>query len=324
LASKRVAEEGTWEKKAMAFKGWLLAEKKLSSYSATAATMAACSFFSYYRQTLQFRRSESTRIGERNRTTEDYRFSIEDFAKMFAVADLEEKYVLTAGKSFGLRAGDFLRMARGDLEAYIDREPPISIGEYKTQKESVRAFPFVDTDAQPVIKLMLEKMTREGKTKPNDRMLPYRNEIQLSRVLKRIIAKAGINVGSKEVRFHCLRKFLIDHISSYMSESKWKQIVGKAITEGAYVSPDSLREDYARAMPETTFGKRKEEDVQKVAKLEALKLFAKASGYTVEDIARIRMRKRKVNVDEEIEEIEKMLAEKEHKEDICTDGEHCK
>jgi len=38
-----------------------------------------------------------------------------------------------------------------------------------------------------------------------------------------------------------------------MSESKWKQIVGKTISEGAYVSSESLREDYARAMSETCF-----------------------------------------------------------------------
>jgi hypothetical protein len=84
-------------------------------------------------------------------------------------------------------------------------------------------------------------------------MLAYREEIQLSRVLKRLVQKAGVDVGSKQVRFHCLRKFLIDRLSSFMSESKWKQIVGKAISEGAYVSPDSLRADYERAMSEITF-----------------------------------------------------------------------
>ena len=34
-----------------------------------------------------------------------------------------------------------------------------------------------------------------------------------------------------------------------MSESKWKQIIGKKISEGAYVSPQELREAYLRAMP---------------------------------------------------------------------------
>ena len=34
-------------------------------------------------------------------------------------------------------------------------------------------------------------------------------------------------------------------------ESKWKQIVGKKISEGAYINSDSLRQDYAKVMPST-------------------------------------------------------------------------
>jgi fructose/tagatose bisphosphate aldolase len=111
-----------------------------------------------------------------------------------------------------------------------------------------------------------------------------------------------------------------------MSESKWKQVVGKKISEGAYVSADELRKDYLRAMEETTFTQKVGDDVQKIAKLEALKLFAKASGYKDEDIAKIaqlRLRKRNLTTDEEIEEIERVLAEKKQKEETCTDGEHC-
>jgi hypothetical protein len=45
-------------------------------------------------------------------------------------------------------------------------------------------------------------------------------------------------IHEKRVRFHCLRKFLIDRLSAYASESQWKQIVGKAIGEGAHVSQE--------------------------------------------------------------------------------------
>lgn len=37
------------------------------------------------------------------------------------------------------------------------------------------------------------------------------------------------------------------------SESKWKMIIGKTVSEDAYVSELELREAYAKAMPETTF-----------------------------------------------------------------------
>ena len=254
LASRKADKEYAWEKKVLAFKNWLIAEGAAETSSRTASSVVR-GFFSFYRQPLKFRRTETTQLKKASRKYEDYRFSRDDLKRMFDVANLKEKYIVTAGKSFGLRAGDFLALTRGDLEPYLEREPPISIGEYATEKEGVVAYPFIDIDAQPVIKLMIEKMDREGRTKPTDRILKFKGTIELTRNLKRITQKAGLNVGNKVVRFHCLRKFLTDRLASFMSESKWKQIIGKVISEGAYVSPDSLRKDYIRAMNETCFPK---------------------------------------------------------------------
>ena len=320
LVSRKDDKSFYWEGKVLEFKTWLAETKKFSPYSARAGAQAARAFFSYYRLPLMFRKQDTTKMSKATRLTEDYRFSIDDFAKMFAVADLEERYLVTAGKSFGMRAGDFLRIAKGDLEPYIDHEPPISIGEYSTYKEEVKAFPFIDIDAQPIIKLMLEKMTREGRTNPTDRMLSFQDEIQLSRTLRRVAEKAGINAGNKQMRFHCLRKFLIDHLASYMSESKWKQIVGKKISEGAYVSPDSLREDYKRAMPEITFSKRVTEDVKLVAKKEALLAMAKGMGITESDFSKIFRLRKVASIGEEIDEIEKILEEERGKKPTELDG----
>ena len=252
VESRKADKEFAWQKRVMEFKNWLIS-KGQSENSAKTAANTVRGFFQYHRLPLQFRRSESAKLSEAKRKYEDYKFSREDLQKMNEVADLMEKYVIVAGKSFGLRAGDFLRLTRGDFEPYIDREPPIAIGEKETEKKGVMAYPFIDTDAKPVIKLMLDYMNRKGRTKPTDKMLSFGDEIQLTRVLRRVTEKANINLGNKRVRFHCLRKFLIDRLSSHMSESKWKQIVGKTISEGAYVSSESLRDDYARAMSETCF-----------------------------------------------------------------------
>lgn len=61
-------------------------------------------------------------------------------------------------------------------------------------------------------------------------------------------------VHGKRIRFHCLRKFLIDRLSAYASESQWKQIVGKSIDEGAYVSQDQLKGVFTRAMKDLING----------------------------------------------------------------------
>jgi len=321
LADRKQDKEYTWEKKVLTFKDWLIREKGYADYTATAATMAVRGFFAYHRVTLQFRRKEGARLGERVRKSEDYRFIREDLQKMCAMANLKEQYVITAGKSFGLRAGDFVKLTRGDLEPYLNREPPISIGEFSTEKESVKAYPFIDTDALPVIRLMIEQMTREGKTKPTDRMLNYRYGRELTRVLKRLAKKAGINTGNKQVRFHCLRKFLIDRLASVMSESKWKMIVGKVIPEQAYVSPDDLRDDYKRAMRETCFVKAETENVELLAKSQALKMIAKMQGITEEQMRDIFKMRKAGTVEAEVEALENELTKKKEKEKDCPDCE---
>lgn len=255
LASRKADKDYTWEKKLLNFKVWLKTTKDLGGYTIRTITQVARGFFSFHRYPLKFRRSETAKLMRASRKTEDYHFTINDLKQMCEVANLTQKYIITAGKSFGLRSGDFLKLTRGDLEPYIKREPPISIGELGTEKEGVPAYPFIDSDAQPIIKLMLANMERTNRSKPTDRMLTYTDGIQLTRNLKRIAKRAGIETGNKTVRFHNLRKFLSDHLASHMSESKWKQIVGKKISEGAYVSADTLQSDYKRAMPETTFKK---------------------------------------------------------------------
>jgi len=309
LANRQNDKDFFWEKRTLDFKTWMLEEKKAAPHTAKGAATAVRSFFAYHRTGLVFRRQEKISLKKSSRVTEDYHFQLDDFAKMVTLSDLEEKYIITVGKSFGLRAEDFLKIKRGDLEPYIDREPPISIGELPTGKEDVKAFPFIDADAKPVIKLLLEKMDREGRTAPSEKMLTYKDDIQLSRALRRTVEKAGINVGDKEVRFHLLRKFLSDHLSSHMSESKWKQIVGKQISEGAYISPDSLREDYARTMPETCFSYQKSADIEKMARKQALLAMTKVWGMTETDVKAL-FRKMPTTTDEEIEEMERIVAER--------------
>jgi integrase len=326
LNDRKSDKDFSWEQRTLDFKAWLIEQKGQSDNAAKTGTTAVRSFFSYHRLPLKFRRQERKRLTEATRKTEDYRFSVEDLKKMADFGDLTEQYVVVVGKSLGLRAGDFLRLTRGDFEGYLDRPVPISIGEISTGKEKVPAYPFIDSDALPVIKNMIDTMDREGRTEPKARMLKYSDKIALSRVLQRVADKAGIKHGSKKIRFHNLRKFLIDHLSSYMSESKWKQIIGKKIKESAYVSPDSLREDYERAMKETTFTKTVAEgEIEKLAKKMTLMTIAKNAGLVKdEDEMKAIWRSRKaITLDKQIEVLEEITKRKTATDGGCSDGEHC-
>jgi hypothetical protein len=231
------------------FRKWLLENKKSETY-ATSTIMCVRSFYSYFRVPLVFRKQEAKKLTEKNRSTTDYLFDREDLTRMAFAGSLKERYVLLVGKSIGLRAGDFIRLTVGCFRSInLEGEPPIPLGEIGTEKERVKAYPFLDSDAVPVVKAWLES---HKDAKDSDRVVED-DEDNLTVILQTLCEKAGMEIQNgtihgKRIRFHCLRKFLIDRLSAYASESQWKQIVGKAIDEGAYVSQDQLRAVFGRAM----------------------------------------------------------------------------
>lgn len=246
LDFKKNDTDAKTEKLVIAFQQWIK-DQGLSDNSAKTGTGCVRGFYASNRMPLVFIKGERKRLADANRNTEDYLFSREDLIKMNEQASLAERYILVVGKSIGLRAGDFLSITYGQLRTlHLDAEAPLSLGEIHTKKEKVKAYPFIDSDCLPIIKSMLE---RHPEAKDSDRILDYKDEQPLTLCLKRLFDQAHLVHGEKIVRFHNLRKYLIDRLSAVASESQWKQIVGKKISEGAYVSTDQLREVYSKAMP---------------------------------------------------------------------------
>lgn len=254
LEIKKADTEFKVEETMSAFKKWLLEEKwkiekKSKPYSSSFAVncmMTARSFYAYYRMPLVFRKQEAKTLKQKTRTTIDYLFDKDDLAKMALVGDLKQRYILLVGKSVGLRASDFTAFTFCTFRSLkLDNDAPIALGEINTIKENVPAFPFLDSDAIPIVKQILES----NKDKLDSDKIIADTEDNLSIVLQTLAKKAGIEPHGKRIRFHCLRKFAIDHLSAFASESQWKQIIGKAISEGAYVSQDQLRSIFLRAMP---------------------------------------------------------------------------
>jgi hypothetical protein len=246
-------EDGKVEKSLLNFRKWILDSGKSTNY-ASSAMGAVGGFYHYNRVKLTFTKSESKRVRARERTTQDFHFEKEDFEKMAKYATLKEKYVLFVGKSVGLRGSDFLTFNYGHFRsAKLDSEPPVALGEFITHKESEKAYPFLDSDALQVIKDLLEL----NKSKPDSERIMEDTEDNLSLILQNLCKKSGFEIEGalihgKRVRFQCLRKFLSERLSVHTSESQWKQIVGKAIGEGAYISQEQLRVVYSEAMKDIT------------------------------------------------------------------------
>ena len=255
LDSKKTDKDFEWERKVIAFKQWVKTQKNnrgefYGDSAAATAVNALRSFFDYYRTPFVFNQGENRKLnGKVQRKTKDYMLTNEDIAKMVLVADLREKYIVLNGKSVGLRVGDFTTFTYGTFRSLnLITEAPVFMGEMITQKEGVLAYPFIDSDALPIVKSLLD--CNQDKA-DSERIIAVQDE-ELTTILQALAVKANINLGGKHLRFHCFRKYLIDRLSACMSESKWKQIIGKSISEDAYVSSFELRECYIKTMKLTT------------------------------------------------------------------------
>jgi hypothetical protein len=255
--SEILANRKQWQKQIFQLHKWLLEHGYSESY---AQSVCGClrGFFSFHRKPLMFTRTESKRLGERKRKTQDYLFSKDDLKKMWFDANLKEKWIL-CNKAFGLRASDFSKITFGMLrQVKLDKsEIPQLLCEFDTEKESIKAYPHIDFDALEVVKAILDAnpnakdsdyiLMTKSKKKHNTYQKIQSSE--LSRILRVLAQKSNIQSGNSRIRFHCLRKYAINCLASVMSESKWRLIVGKKISESAYISTLDLKEAYKKALP---------------------------------------------------------------------------
>ena len=272
-----------FEQKVVEFHRWLdkLPEKPSDNTKKT-YTSGICSFFAFHRLNLKFTKPQRNKIWKPAKPVKKYyEFTLEDLRRMNQVAKPKERYVLLVGKSLGLRANDFAGLKQGTFEAHMKGEAPISLGEIYTQKEGVKASPFLDEDAIEASKIWLRILESRGKRDPEERMINIsKQEVDL--IIKKLAKRSGINTGNEIVRFHQLRVFLCTRLASVTSESRWKQIVGKRVSESSYVKPFNLCEDYAKVLPHTTVREKVAQDEVKKLKEEVKVLKEREHGAQTE------------------------------------------
>lgn len=259
--------------------GHYLGEKGYSGTYVQSCQGCIRGFFASNRKPLEFTKSERAKLRMRSRSTEDFYLTLDHIKTMAQFCgSLSQKFVLIVGKSVGMRSCDFVKLNYGQFRSVEDQldHSPVFLGSIRSQKEATKYFAFLDSDACEVCRQIL----RQGKDKPDNESIlmtkskklhnTYQtmNKSELSEILRSIAKRAGIQSGNRRIRFHLLRKFLADNLSRFMSESKWKQIVGKQIDESAYVGAESLKEDFERAMHTLLVTSNGNETKKKVSALE--------------------------------------------------------
>jgi len=259
-------QKDLWERsKCIQFKRYL-EEKGFSENMQKSAIGAIRGFFSHNRKPLFFSQAEKKQVNVAQNETEGIFFSRDDMIRMWnisTIADLS-KWVL-CNKSIGLRAGDFAKITYGQLRGIdFTQEAPIFFGKVNTGKESVIANVFLDSDVLHAIQELLEL---HKDAKDTERVYPFREDY-LSRILRNLAVKAGINVGEKEVSFHAMRRFLYDRLTNVMSDDKAKMIIGKSTKESSYLSTQELRENFRKVLAEISVNGNNGETKKKVEKLD--------------------------------------------------------
>lgn len=304
--------------------GHYLEEKGYSGTTVQSCLGCIRGFFASNRKPLEFTKSERVRLRKRSRSTEDFYLTLDHIKTMASFCgSLKEKWVLLVGKSLGFRSIDFVRLNYGQLrsiEDQLDKPAPIFLGKIRAEKESTYYFAFLDSDACEVCRQIL----RQGKDKPDSESIlmtkskklhntyqtMYKGE--LSEILRSIAKRANIQAGNRRIRFHLMRKFLADNLSRFMSESKWKQVLAKQIDESAYVGAESLKEDYARAMPNLLITSNGNETKKKLSALEEENKKLKAQLAQSEEV-RMKAESAEVVARNQAEEAYRKLAEEQQK-----------
>lgn len=222
-----------------------LLEKGYAINSARNMTLGIRQLFRYYQMPTTSRTGSD--VSRTVQTSRNFPMNIEHVRRMFEVANLKERTILSLAVDFGLRISDFLSIKMNYLPS-LDGEAPIAF-DLLTQKEKITAKCFLSQESVNLLKTYLPTIQKKknnvflfasnGKTHVSDE--------SVGKMLKRVAAKAQINLNGKSVTFHCFRKmFLSASIDSGIGLTAGKLMCGKAVrkSDSTYLTTVKLREKF--------------------------------------------------------------------------------
>jgi site-specific recombinase XerD len=258
-----------FEKEIEKFHSHLIA-KGYSINSARNMTLGIRQLFRYYQMPVTMR--SGSKVSQTVKTTKNFPLTIEHVQKMFQVANLKERIVLTLAVDTGLRISDFLKIKKTDLPP-LDTEPPIAFT-LLTQKEKIPAYCFLSQETVNQLKTYLPTLRKKnnvylfasnGKSHISDEAV--------SKMLKRLAEKAQIDLNGKSLTFHCFRKmFLSASIDSGIGLTAGKKLCGKAIarSDDTYLTTVKLREKFIQLKKFLTIKHVTKSERQELEKLSSL------------------------------------------------------
>ena len=223
-----------------------LIENDYSVNSARNMTLGIRQLFRYYQMPVIMR--SGSKVSQTVKTTKNFPLTIEHIRKMFEVANLKERTVLSVAVDTGLRISDFLAIKKTDLPS-LNEESPIAFT-LLTQKEKITANCFLSQESVDLLKTYLSTLQKKNNVylfSSNGKS--HLSDEAISKMLNRLAEKAQIDLNEKSLSFHCFRKmFLSASIDSGIGLTAGKKLCGKAIprSDDTYLTTVKLREKFVQ------------------------------------------------------------------------------
>ena len=298
-----------FEKEIEKFHGNLV-KRGYQTNTARGYTIGIRQLFRFYQMPIRMR--AGSRVTKTVMTSKSFPLRIEHVRRMFEVADLRERIILSMATDLGLRISDFINIKKADLPSF-DQELPVMF-DVMTGKEEVVAHGFLSAETVELLKVYLPTLNKKENPFlfPSNGKRPISDE-WLSRLLQKIAVKAQIHLNGKRFTFHCFRKmFLSASIDSGIGLTAGKKLCGKAIpqSDDTYLTTVKLQKKFIQLKRILTIVPQiKNERTKQISQLEdAIEQLQKAnvSHKTIADV----MTKRVTNLEQQLEEVSKI--EREH------------
>jgi site-specific recombinase XerD len=258
-----------FEKEIERFHSYLI-EEGYSINSARNMTLGIRQLFRYYQMPVTMR--TGSKVSQTVQTTKNFPLAIEHVRKMFEVANLKERTVLSLAVDTGLRISDFLAIKKTDLPP-LDMEPPIAFT-LLTQKEKITANCFLSQESVGLLRTYLSAMQKKNNVylfSSNGKS--HISDEAISKMLNRLAENAQIDLNGKSLSFHCFRKmFLSASIDSGIGLTAGKKLCGKAIprSDDTYLTTVKLREKFIQLKKFLTIKQSVKSEDQRLEKLGSL------------------------------------------------------
>jgi site-specific recombinase XerD len=258
-----------FEKEIEKFHSYLL-EKDYSINSARNMTLGIRQLFRYYQMPTTMR--SGSKVSQTVQTTKNFPLTIEHVRKMFEIANLKERTVLSVAVDTGLRISDFLTIKKTDLPP-LDNEAPIAFT-LLTQKEKITANCFLSQESVDLLKTYLSTLQKKNNSYLfSSKGKSHLSDEAISKMLNRLAQKAQIDLNGKSLSFHCFRKmFLSTSIDSGIGLTAGKKLCGKAIpkSDDTYLTTIKLREKFIQLTKFLTIKQSTKSENQQFEKLGSL------------------------------------------------------